>query len=281
MGMKINPERPDGVFLFIGPSGVGKTETARVLSRELYGDERKLLRIDMSEYMEEIAVTRLVGAAPGYVGYDDGNQLIDDMLRDPYRVVLLDEIEKAHPLLINIFLQVFDSGLLTDSRGRRAYFDKAVIIMTSNLGSGSAVSARIGFPQEEESGSAPTKTAQTRAMKRFFRPEFLNRIDEIVHFNPLSREHARRIVKIHLKRLNSRFIPRGLEIRCSEPAVDRLAELGFSQEYGAREILRTIEKEVMRPVAQTLLDSRRPVRRIHVGFDPEGKRLVMRRFCSA
>ncbi len=280
MGMKINPERPDGVFLFIGPTGVGKTETARVLCRELYGDERKLLRIDMSEYMEEIAVTRLVGAAPGYVGYDDGNQLIDDILRDPYRVVLLDEIEKAHPLLINIFLQVFDSGLLTDSRGRRAYFDKAVIIMTSNVGSGAVVSAPIGFPSDGKAAPVPTRTAQTRAMKRFFRPEFLNRVDEIVHFHSLGRDHARRIVKIHLDRLNSRFIPRGLEIRCSAAVVERLADLGFSPEYGAREILRTIEKEVMRPVAQTLLESRRPVRRIHVGVDGDGGRLVLRRSYS-
>jgi len=270
MGLKINPDRPDGVFLFIGPTGVGKTETARVLCRELYGDERRLLRIDMSEYMEEIAVTRLVGAAPGYVGYDDGNQLIDDMLQDPYRVVLLDEIEKAHPNLINIFLQVFDSGLITDSRGRRAYFDKAVIIMTSNVGSTAAVGAPIGFPQSGRKAEPPTHTAQARAMKRFFRPEFLNRVDEIVTFHALNAEHARRIVKIHLERLNRRFIPRGLEIRCNAAAVERLAEKGFSPEYGAREILRTIEKEVMRPVAQTLLSSRRTVRRVHVGVDARG-----------
>lgn len=276
MGLKINPDRPDGVFLFIGPTGVGKTETARVLCRELYGDERRLLRIDMSEYMEEIAVTRLVGAAPGYVGYDEGNQLIDDMLQDPYRVVLLDEIEKAHPNLINIFLQVFDSGLITDSRGRRAYFDKAVIIMTSNVGSTAAVGTPIGFPESGQKGAAPTRTAQARAMKRFFRPEFLNRVDEIVTFHSLTMEHARRIVRIHLHRLNQRFIPRGLEIRCSRAAVERLAELGFSAEYGAREILRTIEKEVMRPVAQSLLGSNRPVHRVHVGVNGQG-RLTWRR----
>ena len=276
MGLKINDDRPDGVFLFIGPTGVGKTETARVLCRELYGDERRLLRIDMSEYMEEIAVTRLVGAAPGYVGYDEGNQLIDDMLRDPYRVVLLDEIEKAHPKLVNIFLQVFDSGLITDSRGRRAYFDKAVIVMTSNVGSTAAVGNPIGFPEGNPKNAAPTRTAQTKAMKRFFRPEFLSRVDEIVTFHPLNSEHARRIVKIHLERLNRRFIPRGLEIRCNTAAVEHLAEKGFSPEYGAREILRTIEKEVMRPVAQTLLMSRRPVRRVHVGVDSRG-RLTWRR----
>lgn len=230
-GLKMKEGRPEGVFLFVGPTGVGKTETARVLAEALLGGEEKLLRIDMSEYMEEYSVSRLIGAAPGYVGYDDQNQLIDEVRRDPYRIILLDEIEKAHPRLINIFLQVFDSGILTDARGKKAYFDKSIIILTSNVGVSLFGETRIGFDSDKDAARA-RRTAHSKEIKRFFRPEFLNRIDEVILFNPLSLEDARRIVRLHMDRLNERFMGNGLAIRLSDAAVELLAEKGFSSEYG-------------------------------------------------
>ncbi len=251
-GLKMKEGRPDGVFLFVGPTGVGKTETARVLAEVLLGSEDKLLRIDMSEYMEEYTVSRLIGAAPGYVGYDDQNQLIDEIRRDPYRIILLDEVEKAHPLLINIFLQVFDSGILTDAKGKKAYFDKSIIIMTSNLGVSLFSDSRIGF-DPDAAAAAVTRTAHSKEIKRFFKPEFLNRIDELIFFKPLVPEDAHRIVRLHMKRLNDRFAGKGLEIHLSNAAVEYLVRKGFSKEYGAREILRVIQDHVLQPVADLRL----------------------------
>lgn len=274
-GLKMKEGRPDGVFLFVGPTGVGKTETARVLTDVLMGSEDKLLRIDMSEYMEEYSVSRLIGAAPGYVGYDDQNQLIDEIRRDPYRIILLDEIEKAHPLLINIFLQVFDSGILTDAKGRKAYFDKSIIIMTSNVGVSLFSEARIGFDPDKKAKTV-TRSAHSKEVKRFFRPEFLNRIDEVIFFNPLNLEDARRIVRLHIDRLNDRFRGKGLFIRLSNAAVECLADRGFSEEYGAREILRVIQDLILQPIADLRLTAGSTFRNVSVSYVKSSDKLFFR-----
>ena len=274
-GLKMKEGRPDGVFLFVGPTGVGKTETARVLAEVLLGSEDKLLRIDMSEYMEEFTVSRLIGAAPGYVGYNDQNQLIDEIRRDPYRIILLDEIEKAHPLLVNIFLQVFDSGILTDARGRKAYFDKSIIIMTSNLGVSLFSDSTIGFDPDESAGTV-TRTAHSKELKRFFKPEFLNRIDEVIFFNPLSPEDAHKIVRLHLERLNDRLREKGLVIRPSDSAVGYLVRKGFSREHGARELLRIIQDHILQPVAGLRLKYGLAFQNVSVSYLSGRDKLVFR-----
>ena len=274
-GLKMKEGRPDGVFLFVGPTGVGKTETARVLAEVLLGSEDKLLRIDMSEYMEEFTLSRLIGAAPGYVGYNDQNQLIDEIRRDPYRIVLLDEIEKAHPLLVNIFLQVFDSGILTDAKGRKAYFDKSIIIMTSNLGVSLFSDSTIGFDPDESAGIV-TRTAHTKELKRFFKPEFLNRIDEVIFFNPLSPEDAHRIVRLHMEKLNDRLREKGLVIRLSDAAVEYLVRNGFSREHGARELLRVIQDHILQPVAGLRLKFGLAFQSVSVSYLKTRDKLVFR-----
>lgn len=273
-GLKVNRFRPDAVFLFLGPTGVGKTETARILARNLYGSDDKFLRIDMSEYMEEYSVSKLIGSAPGYVGYEDQNQFIDEIRKDPYRLVLLDEIEKAHPTLINIFLQVFDSGVLTDARGRKAYFDKCVIIMTSNVGASLFSQEEIGFLQGNR--HEVTKTAHSKELKRFFKPEFLNRIDEVVMFNSLSLEDARKIARLNIDLINRRFTG-NLHIHASPSVIDFLARKGFSREYGARELLRVIQDQILQKIADLRLRSDRPVHEVYVSHRKGQDRLTFKR----
>ena len=273
-GLKMNRFRPDAVFLFLGPTGVGKTETARILSRNLYGSDDKFLRIDMSEYMEEYSVSKLIGSAPGYVGYEDQNQFIDEIRKDPYRLVLLDEIEKAHPTLINIFLQVFDSGVLTDARGRKAYFDKCVIIMTSNVGASLFSQEEIGFMQGGGRQEV-TKTAHSKELKRFFKPEFLNRVDEVVMFNSLSLEDARKIARMNIGLINRRF-PGNLQIHASAAVVDFLARKGFSREYGARELLRVIQDEILQKIANLRLRTERPIHEVFVSHRKDQDRLMFK-----
>jgi ATP-dependent Clp protease ATP-binding subunit ClpB len=242
-----DPHRPIGSFLFLGPTGVGKTELARALAGFLFDDERAMVRIDMSEYMEKHSVSRLIGAPPGYVGYDEGGQLTEAVRRRPYAVVLLDEVEKAHPDVFNVLLQLLDDGRLTDGQGRTVDFTNSVLIMTSNLGS------------EHIQPDLPDEVISTRVMeavRHHFRPEFLNRIDDVVVFHRLSREDLRQIVDIQLVGLRQRLTDRRITLEVTEAAADLLAELGFDPVYGARPLKRVIQKQVADPLAIALLENR-------------------------
>ncbi|MEA2172104.1 MAG: ATP-dependent Clp protease ATP-binding subunit ClpB, partial [Solirubrobacteraceae bacterium] len=227
-----DPDRPIGTFLFLGPTGVGKTELARALAQFMFDDEGAMVRIDMSEYMEKHAVARLVGAPPGYVGYDEGGQLTEAVRRRPYAVVLLDEIEKAHTDVFNILLQVLDDGRLTDGQGRTVDFKNAVLIMTSNI------------PGGREGAEA------------FFKPEFINRLDDIVEFDALSREQIGSIVELQVAQLVARVAERGVAIELTESARDRLGDLGYDPIYGARPLKRVIQKHLIDELARGILEGR-------------------------
>jgi len=242
-GLK-EPERPIGSFIFLGPTGVGKTELARALAELLFDDEHAMVRLDMSEYMEKHTVARLIGAPPGYVGYEEGGQLTEIVRRRPYCVVLLDEIEKAHADVFNVLLQILDDGRLTDGQGRTVDFKNTVIIMTSNLGS----------EVFNDAGEHAEKTeAVLRTLRRYFRPEFLNRVDDIVVFHSLSREDIRRIVDVQIKRLSKRLEEKHIAIELSDAARDYLADEGFDPAYGARPLKRAIQRLVLDPMAVEIL----------------------------
>ena len=244
-----DPDRPLGSFIFMGPTGVGKTELARALAEFMFDDERSMVRIDMSEYMEKFSVQRLIGAPPGYVGYEEGGQLTEAVRRRPYSVLLFDEIEKAHPDVFNVLLQVLDDGRLTDGQGRVVSFKNTVIIMTSNVGS--------QFIQEfARSGGdeAIMKTAVEEALRQTFRPEFLNRIDDIVLFHSLSMEQISGIVEIQLRKVRERLAERGVELEVTPAAVERIALDGFDPVFGARPLKRVIQREVVDRVAKGLIE---------------------------
>jgi ATP-dependent Clp protease ATP-binding subunit ClpB len=243
-----DPGRPIGSFIFLGPTGVGKTETARALAEFLFDDEEALIRLDMSEYMEKHAVARLIGAPPGYVGYEEGGQLTERVRRRPYAVVLFDEIEKAHPEVFNILLQILDDGRLTDSQGRTVDFSHAVIIMTSNLGSPLIL---------ERSASAEWAEVETLVMaelKRYFRPEFLNRVDDVVVYRPLGLEELDRIVDLQLGRVARLLAERQIRLRVSPPARELIAQEGYDPAYGARPLKRSIQRLLQNPLALRLLE---------------------------
>jgi ATP-dependent Clp protease ATP-binding subunit ClpB len=240
-----DPDRPLGSFLFLGPTGVGKTELARALAEFLFDDERAMVRIDMGEYQEKHTVARLIGAPPGYVGYDEGGQLTEAVRRRPYRVLLLDEVEKAHPDVFNVLLQVLDDGRLTDGQGRTVDFRNVVIIMTSNLGSGHILDVTLSQEDLRDRVMADVRS--------HFRPEFLNRIDETVIFSRLDQEQLRAIVDIQLDRLRRRLADRDLQLEVTDEAMDRLAKLGFDPVYGARPLKRVVRKQVEDALARSLL----------------------------
>jgi ATP-dependent Clp protease ATP-binding subunit ClpB len=236
--------RPLGSFLFLGPTGVGKTELAKTLADFLFNDEKALTRIDMSEYGEKHSVSRLIGAPPGYVGYEQGGQLTEAVRRRPYSVILFDEIEKAHPEVFNVFLQILDDGRLTDGQGRVVDFKNVIIIMTSNLGSDLILEAK---------KSKDIKDALTELLKQSFRPEFLNRIDERVIFNRLGQAEIGKIVDIQLKRLSERLAERKITLHLSKEARELLAERGYDPLFGARPLKRTIQGELENPLARAII----------------------------
>ena len=255
-GLK-DPNRPIGSFIFIGQTGVGKTQLAKILAQELFDNEESIIRIDMSEYMEKFNTSRLIGAPPGYVGHEEGGQLTEKVRRKPYSVILLDEIEKAHPDVFNMLLQVLDDGFLTDSLGRKIDFRNTIIIMTSNVGArqvkefgqgvGFSTSAKISQAENHE------KSVVENALKKVFSPEFLNRIDEIIMFNPLEKEDISKIIEVELQKLYNRTKELGYTIRLSNKAKDFIAEKGFDKQYGARPLKRAIQRFVEDELAEKIV----------------------------
>ena len=244
-----DPNRPIGSFLFLGPTGVGKTELAKALAECLFDDEHNIVRIDMTEYMEKFSVSRLIGAPPGYVGYEEGGQLTEAVRRKPYSVLLFDEIEKAHPDVFNILLQVLDDGRITDSQGRTVDFKNTIIILTSNLGS----SALLDGIEPDGAISAAAKAEVNDLLRRSFRPEFLNRLDEIVFYKPLTKDDIRKIVDLQIKDLNRRLSDRQISCEVTDAAKDFIVENGYDPVYGARPLKRFIQKHVETLIARRMI----------------------------
>jgi ATP-dependent Clp protease ATP-binding subunit ClpC len=260
-GLK-DPKRPTGSFIFLGPSGVGKTELARTLAEFLFGDEDAMTRIDMSEYMEKHAVSRLVGSPPGYIGYDEGGQLTEAVRRKPYCVLLLDEIEKAHPDVFNILLQILEDGRLTDSQGRTVDFRHAIVIMTSNIGAQEiARNTPLGFAVSADETGISYDDMKNRIMgelKKVFRPEFLNRIDDVIVFHKLQREEIKQIVELLLTRIRRSMAERELQLDLTDEAKDMLVEKGWDPAMGARPLRRAIQRYIEDPLADFVLRSQLP-----------------------
>jgi ATP-dependent Clp protease ATP-binding subunit ClpC len=257
-GLK-DPNKPIGSFFFLGPTGVGKTQLAKVLARNLFDSEDALIRIDMSEYMEKFSISRLVGAPPGYVGYEEGGQLTEKVRRKPYAIVLLDEIEKAHPDVFNLLLQVLDDGHMTDGLGRKIDFKNTILIMTSNIGArqladfGTGVG--FGTKSQEEAKEANSKTVIQNALRKAFSPEFLNRVDDMIMFKSLSREDIHKIIDIELEKLHDRIKGMGYFVESTEKAKDFILEKGYDEKFGARPMKRAIQKFIEDPLAEEIINA--------------------------
>jgi ATP-dependent Clp protease ATP-binding subunit ClpC len=257
MGIK-KEDKPIGSFIFLGPTGVGKTHLAKMLAKNIFGSEEAMIRVDMSEYMEKHTTSKLIGAPPGYVGYEEGGQLTEKVRRKPYSVVLLDEIEKAHPDIFNILLQVLDEGFLTDSLGRKINFKNTLIIMTSNVGArklqdfGTGVG--FGTKAKIENLEEIRNNVINDSVKKAFSPEFLNRLDDIIIFKSLEKEDIEKIVSLPLKELEKRMLDLGYKIVISQKLKDFLVEHGYDEKYGARPLNRAIQKYVEDPIAEKMLD---------------------------
>ncbi|MFB9757879.1 ATP-dependent protease ATP-binding subunit ClpC [Ectobacillus funiculus] len=275
-GLK-DPKRPIGSFIFLGPTGVGKTELARALAESMFGDEDAMIRVDMSEYMEKHSTSRLVGSPPGYVGYEEGGQLTEKVRRKPYSVILLDEVEKAHPDVFNILLQVLEDGRLTDSKGRTVDFRNTIVIMTSNVGADALKRGKhLGFNVQDE--NAQYKDMKGRVMeelKKSFRPEFLNRIDEIIVFHPLEKKHIKEIVTLMVNQLKKRLLEQEIDLELTDTAIEQIADKGFDPEYGARPLRRAIQKHVEDRLSEELLKGTIEKGQ-KVVLDAEGESFVIR-----
>jgi ATP-dependent Clp protease ATP-binding subunit ClpB len=263
-----DPNRPLGSFLFLGPTGVGKTELSKALASFLFDDQNAMIRIDMSEYMEKHSVSRLIGAPPGYVGYDQGGALTEAVRRRPYQVILFDEVEKAHPDVFNIFLQILDDGRLTDGQGRVVDFKNTIIILTSNLGS--------EFIQANKSEKLDERTKEKvlEVVKKSFRPEFVNRLDDIIVFDRLQKEEIKEIVKIQVNNLKNILKDKNLTFSITDKALEWLVDKGFDQEYGARPLKRAIQKYIQNPIANLILDMK-DKKLDAIKIDVDGDQLVL------
>jgi ATP-dependent Clp protease ATP-binding subunit ClpB len=248
-----DPNRPLGSFIFLGPTGVGKTELARALAEFLFDDEQAMVRIDMSEYQEKHAVSRLIGAPPGYVGYEEAGQLTEAVRRRPYAVVLFDEIEKAHPEVLNVMLQLLDDGRLTDGKGRTVDFKNTVVIMTSNVGSHVIAERAVRGDGRIDEG---LRRELTEVLRQHFKPEFLNRVDEIIFFHALGRDEIRRIIDVQLAQLVRRLEDRKLTLELADAARDFIIEEGYDPVYGARPLKRTLQRRLLDPLALAVLEGR-------------------------
>jgi ATP-dependent Clp protease ATP-binding subunit ClpC len=253
------PDRPIGSFIFLGQTGVGKTQLAKILAKEIFDSEENLIRVDMSEYMEKFAISRLIGAPPGYVGYEEGGQLSEKVRRRPYSVILLDEVEKAHPDVFNMLLQVLDEGFLTDSLGRKINFQNTIIIMTSNIGARQVkdFGSGVGFETSniKSQASEIEKSVIQNALKKTFAPEFLNRIDDIVIFNSLEKEDIEKIVEIELVKLTKRVGNIGYEVSLTKSAKNFISQKGFDKKYGARPLNRAIQKYIEDLLAENVVNN--------------------------
>ena len=259
VGLK-DPGRPIGSFLFLGPTGVGKTELSKALAEAVFGSEQAMIRVDMSEYMEKHSVSKLIGSPPGYVGYDEGGQLSEKVRRNPYSVLLFDEIEKAHPDVFNILLQVLDDGHITDAHGRKVDFKQTIIIMTSNAGAQAIIEPKkLGFMsgEDEKQDYERMKSNVMEEVRRLFKPEFLNRIDEIMVFHTLNKQHIRKIVSLLLKNLESRCQEQmDIRLKITDSVKDYLSEAGFDNKYGARPLRRAIQTKLEDPLANEILEGK-------------------------
>jgi ATP-dependent Clp protease ATP-binding subunit ClpC len=258
-GMK-DPRRPIGSFIFLGPTGVGKTELTKALARFLFGSEDALIQLDMSEFMERHSVSRLVGAPPGYVGYEDAGQLTEALRRRPYSIVVFDEVEKAHPEAHNMLLQIMEEGHLSDARGRKVDFRNAIIVMTSNVGADTIMNqGKIGFQLkveeelEEKLAYNEMRKKLTESLKRVFRPEFINRVDSVIVFRALAQEHIKEIVSLELAKVSERLQENEITLVANEEAIELLAELGYEREYGARPLKRVIQHQIEDALSDALL----------------------------
>jgi ATP-dependent Clp protease ATP-binding subunit ClpC len=281
VGLK-DPKKPIGSFVFLGPTGVGKTELAKVLASYLFDKDDALVRIDMSEYMEKFSVSRLIGAPPGYVGYEEGGQLTEKIRRKPYSVILLDEIEKAHPDIYNILLQVLDDGILTDGMGRRVDFRNTIIIMTSNIGARDLkdFGSGIGFSTKTriENQDEMMKSTIQNALKKAFSPEFMNRLDDVIVFNSLTREDIHQIIDISLSKMLARIKALGYDVELTEKAKDFLSDKGYDQQYGARPLNRAIQKYLEDPIAEEILKGEiQEGDIIQADYEGEGENLIIKR----
>jgi ATP-dependent Clp protease ATP-binding subunit ClpB len=266
-----DPNRPIGSFIFLGPTGVGKTELARALAEFLFDDERAIIRLDMSEYMEKHSVSRMIGAPPGYVGYEEGGQLTEAIRRRPYAVVLFDEIEKAHPDVFNVLLQILEDGRLTDGKGRKVDFRNALLIMTSNVGSSALFELSSTDPERARKDAL-------EALRGMFRPEFLNRVDDIVMFNPLGREQLEKIVDLQLESVSKRLADRNVHIELTPAARSLILAEGYDPAYGARPLRRTVQRLVQDPLALEILDGKvLPGDAIRVDAEPGATRMKFER----